>query len=86
MGRAFGEYRIKSLEHAMASATSSTINPARHPVAGVSIPDTKLAREVIELVNDTESPLLFHHSSRVYYWGALTASAAVCVSIPSCFP
>ena len=24
-----------------------------------------------ELVKDTESPLLFHHSSRVYYWGAL---------------
>jgi hypothetical protein len=22
-------------------------------------------------VRDTESPLLFHHSSRVYYWGAL---------------
>jgi HD superfamily phosphodiesterase len=27
---------------------------------------------VTELVKDTESPLLFHHSSRVYYWGALT--------------
>jgi hypothetical protein len=27
---------------------------------------------VTELVEDTESPLLFHHSSRVYYWGALT--------------
>ena len=25
-----------------------------------------------ELVRDTEPPLLFHHSSRVYYWGALT--------------
>jgi HD superfamily phosphodiesterase len=23
-------------------------------------------------VRDTESPLLFHHSSRVFYWGALT--------------
>jgi HD superfamily phosphodiesterase len=41
-------------------------------VAGVVIPDSKLAREVTELVRDTESPLLFHHSSRVYYWGALT--------------
>jgi HD superfamily phosphodiesterase len=38
---------------------------------GVSIPDSKLAREITELVRDTESPLLFHHSSRVYYWGAL---------------
>jgi hypothetical protein len=35
------------------------------------VPDSKLAREITELVRDTESPLLFHHSSRVYYWGAL---------------
>ena len=35
------------------------------------MPDTKLAREITELVRDTESPLLFHHSSRVYYFGAL---------------
>lgn len=41
-------------------------------VDGISIPDSKLAREITELVRDTESPLLFHHSSRVYYWGALT--------------
>jgi len=40
-------------------------------VRGVEIPDTRLAREITELVRDTESPLLFHHSSRVYYWGAL---------------
>jgi len=37
----------------------------------VQIPDTRLAREITELVRDTETPLLFHHSSRVYYWGAL---------------
>src|SRR5580704_11503421 len=37
----------------------------------VTIPDSKLAREITELVRDTESDLLFHHSSRVYYWGAL---------------
>ena len=42
------------------------------PVVGVVIPDSKLAREVTELVRDSEPPLLFHHSSRVYYWGALT--------------
>jgi HD superfamily phosphodiesterase len=40
-------------------------------IKGVSIPDTKLAREVTELVRDTASPLLFNHSSRVYYFGAL---------------
>ena len=37
----------------------------------VQIPDSRLAREITELVRDTETPLLFHHSSRVYYWGAL---------------
>src|SRR5438105_1516383 len=38
---------------------------------GVAIPDSKLAREITEMVRDTETPLLFHHSSRVYYFGAL---------------
>src|SRR5712671_5436865 len=41
-------------------------------VEGVAIPNSKLAHEITELVRDTESPLLFHHSSRVFYWGALT--------------
>ena len=41
-------------------------------IAGVSIPDSKLTREVTELIRDTESPLLFHHSTRVYLFGALT--------------
>lgn len=54
----------------MTSGLSS--NATHNPVAGVAAPDSKLAREVTELVRDTEPPLLFHHSSRVYYWGALT--------------
>ncbi|MFY0584015.1 HD domain-containing protein [Cystobacter fuscus] len=37
----------------------------------VRVPDTQLVRDITELVRDTESPLLFHHSSRVYYFGAL---------------
>lgn len=41
------------------------------PLAGVSIPDSALARAATELVRDTETALLFHHSSRVYYFGAL---------------
>jgi HD superfamily phosphodiesterase len=40
-------------------------------VGGVTIPDSRLAREVTEVVRDTVTPLLFHHSSRVYYFGAL---------------
>jgi HD superfamily phosphodiesterase len=35
------------------------------------IPDTQLVREATELVRDTESPLLFNHSTRVYYFGSL---------------
>ena len=56
----------------MTSVTSSARNATLSSVPGVAIPDSKLAREVTELVGDTEPPLLFHHSSRVYYWGALT--------------
>jgi hypothetical protein len=40
-------------------------------VQGVSIPDSKLAQAITELVRDTETSLLFNHSSRVYYWGGL---------------
>jgi hypothetical protein len=42
-------------------------------ISGVRIPDSKIAREVTELIRDTESDLLFYHSVRVYFWGALTA-------------
>src|SRR5216684_2541636 len=40
-------------------------------VEGIRIPDSRFAREITQLVRDTEPGLLFHHSSRVYYWGAL---------------
>ncbi len=40
-------------------------------VQGVSVPDSALAREITEIVRDTESELLFRHSSRVYCFGAL---------------
>ncbi|MBD2527792.1 HD domain-containing protein [Nostoc sp. FACHB-133] len=40
-------------------------------IAGITIPDSKIAREVTELIKDTESELLFHHSTRVYLFGAL---------------
>jgi hypothetical protein len=35
-------------------------------------PDSKLAREITEFVRDTETELLFNHSSRVYHFAALT--------------
>jgi len=40
-------------------------------IDGVAVPDSKIASEATELVRDTASALLFNHSSRVYYFGAL---------------
>jgi hypothetical protein len=41
-------------------------------IAGTRIPDSAMARELTHLIRDTESDLLFHHSTRVYLWAALT--------------
>jgi hypothetical protein len=40
-------------------------------VGGIVVPDSTLCREITEFVRDTETELLFNHSSRVYYFGAL---------------
>jgi hypothetical protein len=40
-------------------------------ISGISVPDSKLANEITEFIRDTEPTLLFNHSSRVYYFGAL---------------
>lgn len=40
-------------------------------ICGVRIPDSRIARDITQLIRDTESDLLFRHSVRVYYWGAL---------------
>ena len=40
--------------------------------SGVTIPDSKLARQATELVRDIENDLLFNHSSRVYFFAAST--------------
>ncbi|MFF1695759.1 HD domain-containing protein [Streptomyces sp. NPDC058257] len=39
--------------------------------AGVSVPDTKLAAAATELVRDTTSELIYHHSRRVFWFGSL---------------
>jgi hypothetical protein len=41
-------------------------------ISGVTIPDSTMAREVRQLIRDTESDVLFEHSTRVYFWAALT--------------
>jgi hypothetical protein len=44
---------------------------ALETVAGVAIPDTALAREATEFIRDVEDDLLYHHSRRVFFFGAL---------------
>ena len=44
---------------------------AREDILSVRIPDSRLAREITRFVRDSESELLFRHSTRVYFWGAL---------------
>jgi HD superfamily phosphodiesterase len=43
-------------------------------IFGVRIPDSKMAREVTQIIRNAETDLLFHHSTRVYFWGALTGT------------
>src|ERR1700732_4231968 len=52
--------------------TSFVRAPSLTLASGITIPDSKTAREVTELVRDTENSLLFNHSSRVYYFSAAT--------------
>lgn len=40
-------------------------------ISGVKIPDSKLAADVTRFIRDTESELLFRHSTRVFFWAAL---------------
>src|SRR5580658_9960575 len=51
--------------------TSSIVqSPPLALASGVTIPDSNMAREVTDLVRDTENSLLFNHSSRTYYFAA----------------
>jgi hypothetical protein len=40
-------------------------------VAGIRVPDSALAREVTEFIRNVEDDLLFNHSRRVFFFGAL---------------
>ena len=42
-------------------------------IAGIAIPDSTLGREATEFVQETSTPLLFHHSRRVFIWASLQA-------------
>jgi HD domain len=51
--------------------TTATLASQAATISGVTIPDSKLANQITEFIRDTEPDLLFNHSSRVYYFGAL---------------
>ena len=40
-------------------------------IAGITVPDSALVREATELVRDTTDDLLYDHSRRVFFFGAL---------------
>jgi hypothetical protein len=40
-------------------------------IAGIAVPDTQIARDTTDFIRDTEDDLLFHHSRRVFLFGAL---------------
>ena len=40
-------------------------------IAGITVPDSKMARDATDLIRAAESPLLFHHSTRVFLFGTL---------------
>ena len=45
----------------------------RTTIAGVAIPDSALAREATEFVQDASTQLLFDHSRRVFLWASMRA-------------
>ncbi|HWD73938.1 MAG TPA: HD domain-containing protein [Solirubrobacteraceae bacterium] len=55
--------------------TTSTPSPssssAPSAIAGITIPDSALARDATALVREIESDLLYHHSLRVFVFGSL---------------
>jgi hypothetical protein len=42
--------------------------------AGVSVPDTRLAREATELVRSSTTDVIYHHSRRTFWFGSLLGS------------
>ncbi len=64
----------------MATTPASSDDPARTAetaktadmtdIAGIVIPDSRLVREATELVRDATDDLIYHHSRRVYLFGA----------------
>ena len=50
---------------------STQVQQQVSPLEAVALPQSKLTQQITEFIRDTETELLFNHSSRVYYFGAL---------------
>ena len=54
-------------------------------IAGVRIPDSRIASEATELILDTTTPLIYHHSRRVFLFGSLQSRCWVSSPTPNCY-
>ena len=52
----------------MILSVMTTIQPH---IAGIQIPDSAIARDATEFVQDVSTQLLYDHSRRVFFWGSL---------------
>jgi hypothetical protein len=62
---------ITSDEEEAMTATNHQDVLVTSTLAGVAVPDTKLAAEATELVRDATSDLIYNHSRRVFWFGSL---------------
>jgi hypothetical protein len=53
------------------ASTLEGMSALRTTIAGIPVPDSSLAREATEFVQDVSTQLLFDHSRRVFLWGSL---------------
>src|SRR5258708_1033594 len=65
------EYRRTAWRHRLSLLTDWRSNMS-DIIAGITIPDSRMARDLTEMIRDRELDLLFHQSARVYLFGALT--------------
>jgi hypothetical protein len=65
------ELIVEESDHELSRREELPMSANGHTAAGVTVPDTKLAREATELVRSSTSDLVYHHSSRVFWFGSL---------------
>lgn len=53
------------------TTVTTAMGPPTETIAGIRIPDSALARDATQFVQDVESQLLFDHSRRVFLWASL---------------